>query len=236
MVTLSARTVGSLRKVRARFEKRTIRKVLNKLRAQRSEALARLYDNYGKSEIRFGYKALASEDLFDELRATRELREVLDPIYLSLLDENTSLIAPQLGGDFALDDPATREYLQKAGIKIPDISQTTRDALRSALIDGHELGESVDELANRIKTLPEFDESRATTIARTELGHASNSSALSIYRESGLVDSIQVHDGDSDAECAEADGKILSLQEAGSYPTLAHPNCVRAFGAVIGGD
>lgn len=163
----------------------------------------------------------------------REIVEAFEVIYLECLAENGNLINPQLGGDFRLDDPATREYLKDAGIKIPDISRTTRDSLRRELLAGQELGEGVDELANRIKGLPAFGKARARMIARTELGHASNTSALAIYKESNLVQSILIYDGEEHPPCADVNGKVISLQEARSFPTLGHPNCVRAFGAIV---
>jgi hypothetical protein len=228
----SERTVAKLRRARVKLEPRAIRAVSAELSKQCSAVVKALYDNYGKTRIVHGRK-IASEDIYDADKSTRELREVIDPLYLAILDENSRIISPYLEGDLFLDDPATREYLRDAGTKIADISIWTRKALQDALVEGQFLGESVDELAARIKSMPAFDRPRAKVIARTELGHASNTAALALYKQTGTVQGIKVFDGDSDEECASANGTILTLQEAESYPTLAHPNCVRAFGAVI---
>ena len=229
---LSDATVASLRKIRQQLERKGTRIIERQFSRQKAAALEALYANFGKALYLEGRK-IAAEDIYDRDRYTREMQEAMEVIYLNCLDENHSLIAPQLGVDFRLDDAATREYLKDAGIKIPDISRTTLDYLRKALIEGQEAGEGVDELANRIKNLAGFGKARATTIARTELGHASNTSAIALYKESGVVNAIQVYDGEEHPPCAEVNGKILSLQEARSFPTLGHPNCVRAFGAVV---
>jgi hypothetical protein len=160
------------------------------------------------------------------------MKEAFETFYLDMLDETGKIVGPQLGGDFQLDDLATREYLKSAGAKIPDISNYTLRQLRRQLTAGQELGEGVDELAARIKNLPGFGQSRARVVARTELGHASNTAAVAQYQGSGVVEAIKVFDGEEHTPCAEVNGKILTLQEAKSFPTLGHPNCVRAFGAI----
>jgi hypothetical protein len=198
---------------------------------QKRRALDALYLNYGKNYQAARYK-IAAEEIFNPDQATREMQDAYETIYLNVLNENGDLIQPQLGGNFALDDPATREYLKAAGVKIQDISLHTLRQLRKQLTAGQEAGESVDELAGRIKNLPGFGAARARVVARTELGHASNTSALALYQESGLVESIRVYDGETHPPCAAVNGKVLTLQEAKSFPTLGHPNCVRAFGAI----
>lgn len=229
---LPERTVAGLRKVRVKLEPRTVRAVSAELSKQRKEAVAALYEKFGKA-LHIEGRKIAAGDIYDADRSAREMREVFDPIYTAVLDQNADIISPYLEGDLFLDDPATREYLRDAGVKISDISAHTRQALQDALVEGQFLGEGVDELAARIKNLPAFGTARARRIARTELGHASNTSALALYKSNDSVQGIRVFDGEEHAECAAANGIILTLQEASSYPTLAHPNCVRAFGAVI---
>jgi hypothetical protein len=78
--------------------------------------------------------------------------------------------------------------------------------------------------------------SRAFTVARTETAIAYNSTATAAYRDSGIVDQVEVFDG---PECGwtehddpdMADGSIRTLDEADEYD-VAHPNCLRAFAPV----
>lgn len=78
--------------------------------------------------------------------------------------------------------------------------------------------------------------SRAYTIARTELGFAANAGAAARFKTSGLVLAVRVYDGDgcgwkSHTDPDKANGSIRSLEEAEQY-TLGHPNCQRAYGPI----
>jgi hypothetical protein len=91
--------------------------------------------------------------------------------------------------------------------------------------------------AGRVGEVP-LRSSRAYLVALTETGNAFNGSAIETYRDSGLVDFVEVFDGE---ECGWeehddpdlADGSIRSLEDAADFP-LSHPRCQRAFGAAIG--
>ncbi len=155
------------------------------------------------------------------------IRDVLERLQTALLTETHGIITSGLGVSFDLDDPLTRAFLDDAGVNIAGITDTTRDAVRQALIAGQAAGEGVPQLAERLRTAAAFGRSRAETIARTELGTSQNLAAVHNYRASGVVAGVRVRDGDSDAACAAMDGRTFSLDQT---PTpLQHPNCVRAF-------
>ncbi len=159
------------------------------------------------------------------------LGEVLAPLQRSLLADVSALVVGELGIAFDLDDAATRAYLQAAGSNIVGITSTTREAVRAALIEGQAAGEGIPELAARLRSLPAFGPKRAVTIARTELGHASNTAALANYRASGVVVGVTVYDGDYDATCQAMNGRKFPL---GQEPaTLQHPRCRRAFAPIV---
>lgn len=159
------------------------------------------------------------------------LGETLAPLQARLLDDVQRLVIAELGVQFDLDDPLTRSYLQAAGSNIVGITDTTRSAVQAALIEGQAAGEGVDQLATRLRELSAFSPKRARTIARTELGHASNTAAIANYQASGVVVGVRVFDGDYDAECAAMNGRVFTL---GQQPaTLQHPNCRRAFAPIV---
>lgn len=176
----------------------------------------------------------AGADTADALVAEGEaalLGDVLVPLQTSVLDAVRGLVAAELGVTFDLDDPTTRAYLRSAGSNIVGITDTTRDAVRAALVEGQANGEGVDALARRLGALPEFGGRRARVVARTELGHASNTAALASYRASGVVVGVRVFDGDYDAACSAMNGRVFALgQEPAS---LQHPNCRRAFAPIV---
>jgi hypothetical protein len=143
-----------------------------------------------------------------------------------------------LGVSFDLTDDLVRAYLADAAANVAGIEETTRAAVRDALRAGHSAGESMDQIAKRIRALPAFSATRARTIARTEIGQATNLAALVSYRASGLVVGVRVLDGDgcglsSHDDPRPANGTVLTLEAAASVPRLAHPRCVRAFAPVV---
>ena len=183
---------------------------------------------------RVNAKLRAGGDTADELVAEGEvtlLGEALSPLQLSLLDDVTRLVVAELGIAFGLDDAATREYLRSAGANIVGITDTTREAVREALIEGQMAGEGIPQLSARLRELPAFNRARAITVSRTELGHSQNTAALASYRASGVVVGVRVHDGDYDALCAAMNGRVFAL---GHEPaTLQHPRCLRAFAPIV---
>jgi len=156
-----------------------------------------------------------------------QLRATLSPLQLALLDDLVPLVVTELGIAFQLDDPGTRDYLRAAGVNIGGITETTRSAVQTALVEGQAAGEGIADLARRLRSLPAFDAARAALVARTELGVAQNTAALAAYGASGVVVGVRVLDGDSDAACAAMNGRVFTLEQPPA--ALEHPQCVRAF-------
>jgi HK97 family phage portal protein len=155
------------------------------------------------------------------------LGETLTPLQLRVLGEVSRLVVSELGIQFSLDDPATRRFLLDAGANISGITETTRAAVQSALIEGQMAGEGIEQLARRLRGLPAFDQARGRVCARTELGTSQNQAALASYRASGVVVGVRVLDSDFDAACSAMNGRTFAL---GQEPAmLQHPSCVRAF-------
>lgn len=155
------------------------------------------------------------------------LREALEAIQLRMLQGVHGLVQDALGISFDLDDPTTRAFLAEASADIDGIHQSTLEAVRAALIAGQTEGESLSQLAARLRDLPQFDRTRAAVVARTELARASNLAAAHSYRASGVVVGVRVLDGDYDQPCQDMDGRVFSIDDL--PPPLEHPNCVRAF-------
>lgn len=170
-----------------------------------------------------------AEGLVAEGEATL-LGETLVPLQTALLDDVTRLVVAELGIAFDLDDAASRAYLRAAGSNIVGITETTRDQVRAALVEGQAAGEGIPQLAARLEQLPAFNRARAITVSRTELGHSTNLSAIAGYRASGVVVGCTVFDGDYDAACQAMNGRKFRLDQL--PPTLQHPRCLRAFSPI----
>ncbi|HYW23660.1 MAG TPA: phage portal protein [Terriglobales bacterium] len=171
-----------------------------------------------------------ADALVPETEALR-LAAMLRPLQLDVLDLTHGLVVAELGVAFGLDDPQTRAFLRACGVNIVGITDTTREQVRAELVAGQQQGEGIPELAARLRALPAFTQSRAETVARTELGTSQNQAALAAYRASGVVVGVRVLDGeDFDAACAAMDGRVFPL---GQEPAaLQHPNCTRAWAPI----
>jgi HK97 family phage portal protein len=226
---ISTFTANRIPKIRSKLETGCTRAV-NKYFSNQAKRIAADIRGKGFSAVEF---KISADEVFNADEAERELRDLLKAWYLRSLDSVHEMTQSAIDIDFELDDPVTRDFLRDSGTKIRNIQDTTLEYIRSALIAGQQAGEGPEELANRIKQSAGFGEARARVVARTEMGHSTNLAALYVYRASNVVTAIQIHDSDNDDACSEWAGRIVSLQMAGSVPTLGHPNCVRAFGAYI---
>lgn len=89
---------------------------------------------------------------------------------------------------FDLLNEKALKFLEDKKIKFAiKVADTTHKAIINELSEGFEKGESIQELSNRIKDMPEFDMKRATVVARTEIISSSNAGTLQGYKESGVV-------------------------------------------------
>lgn len=134
----------------------------------------------------------------------------------------------EVGGniDFNLRDPRVESFLNRwAGERIKRmVNDTTQEALRGTLAEAVANGESTGDIVNRIKDV--FDEastSRAELISRTELGRASNFSALEGMEQVGIEEKewLATQDGETRDTHADLDGTRVGI----------HDNFVSASGA-----
>ena len=174
------------------------------------------------------------DDVYDSNLERERLAEILEQRYVAMLNATHAVLVELFGMDverFVLPDSATNAILVEAAQQVVRIDETTRAAIAEQLRIGQALGLSTYEIAHGREDIGYrgidglFDETwkgRADTIARTELQHAQNESALNRYAASGMVDFVQIVDGDYDADCAARNGRVVSISE---HPRLLHPNC-----------
>lgn len=174
------------------------------------------------------------EDLYDSDEEQMRLASIMEVRYRRMLKAVHEAIRAAFGLEadrFRLTDSAVNLLLVNAAQRVVRIDETTRAAIAEQLRIGQELGLSNWEIANGVKKIgyrgieglyKETWQGRAETIARTEMQHAQNESALNRYAATGLVDRVEIVDGDEDAACASRNGRVVPLSER---PQLAHPNC-----------
>ena len=122
--------------------------------------------------------------------------------------------------------------LAQAGTQIVRITETTRQAIASQLQVGASRGYNTWQIAHGVPSegfsginglFRETWAGRAEMVARTELQNAQRLAAIDRYNATGLVDEVELVDGDDwDAVCANRNGRVVPLSQA---PGLAHPNC-----------
>jgi SPP1 gp7 family putative phage head morphogenesis protein len=167
-------------------------------------------------------KAVTTDDfLLDEEDESQLLVKVYSPLESQIVKTNGDQAGVLLGlGDEAFDY-ATRtvqEFLKNRTYKFSfDMTAETNRLLKDNLAEGVKLGESIPQLTKRVREV--FDgmsRYRGERIARSEVIRASNFGANEMYKQSGVVDSVEwlVTNDDVTCEfCAPLDGKITPLGE-----------------------
>lgn len=183
------------------------------------------------------------DDVWDADAERQRLVELFAQRYVAMLRTMHGLVgrALNLGPDeFRLDDSSVRRAILEAGARAVVVDTQTQKAIAAMLAEGQIRGLSTWEIANGTADFLGIEglfkqtwKSRGETVARTELATAQRAASVNRYRESGLVQSVEVRDGgtnDSDAFCNGRDGQTYPLSNA---PTLAHPNCTIVLVPVV---
>jgi HK97 family phage portal protein len=95
-------------------------------------------------------------------------------------------LAGEIGGSFTVSAPNVREYIAEKLVKIVDVQDTNWLKLRDELQAGFSAGESIDQIADRIRAVYNYADARALTIARTEIVGSANAGRFFSALESGL--------------------------------------------------
>lgn len=182
------------------------------------------------------------DDVYNAEEEQRRLAAILEQRYVAMLNAVHAAMIRLFGLDperYRVTDAAVNQILVDAAQRVVRIDETTRQAIAEQLRVGQALGFSTYEIAHG---KPEvgyrgidglYDETwqgRADMIARTELQHAQNEATLNRYAATGMVDQVEIVDGDYDAACAARNGRVVSISER---PQLLHPNCTMSLVPVL---
>ncbi|HEY7061743.1 MAG TPA: phage portal protein [Chloroflexota bacterium] len=226
-------TVRAIEALRARLLPMHHAELAAMLETQRHEVTA-LILHLGQAaglatwETKASYAETVTQRL--EARFADQMAGVLARQHIRALVGTGQVVAETLGVPATIDEAVAARLRQEALVGVPGITQTTMGAVRTALADGQAAGESVEQLAARVRQLGVFGDGRAETIARSELAIATNAASLAAYEASGVVTHVRIHDGTHfDEPCASLNGQELTLEQAAGIPSIQHPNCSRRF-------
>lgn len=162
----------------------------------------------------------------------RALLDILTPHYARAFGEVGKQVAAVFAGKADPTGDATLvRILKRAAKRVTRINETTRDAIRSAIEAGVDIGEGAAALGARIAQAAAFDTYRGELVARTETMFAWNGSAIESYRDVG-VEMVEPQDGDKDEECAArlARGAVTLDEALGDED---HPNGTLSWVPVV---
>jgi len=205
---------------------------------QQEATLSRLMGKRGRQALKAAGEraepapALDPAHIFDVAFWTAAAVEVAGDLFEETAVAGLTRLAAQFGVSFDLEAPWVAEFIeQRVQDLAGQVTQTTYDAIRGELVDGVSAGESVDDLAARVRRVfTQASETRATTIARTEVISAYNGAAtFGAAQMPGDVvagyEWIATRDGRTRETHASADGQVIGRGEVfnvgghlGAYP------------------
>lgn len=199
---------------------------------QREQVMRRFHDAViadtlrlsGNGAVMVKQRVTLEQIQFDALQAERELEQVATRTLAAAVERRGSRLLATLGVDvaFNLADPRVTEFLQRQVFKFKTgINETTREAIRAALIAGERLGEGVTQIADRLNhVFEEANQVRALRIARTETLGAANFGQLEGMAQSGVVRGKQwLSARDSQVRASHRDLDAATDPSRGGAPT-----------------
>ncbi len=166
----------------------------------------------------------------------RNLDIVYEKHYRRILSATQKNINATLALGLSIVDEREAEILATATerIKLLKLDETTSKRVFDELAAGRLEGESVPQLARRIRdSVPagrfKSTQTRALLIARTEATHAQKMAAAETYRANQVTEVLilDARKGPTDAECESWNGQILSLEAGVALMNDEHPNGTR---------
>ena len=176
------------------------------------------------------------DDVYNSDREQARLYAILEQRYLQMLTAVQAALIRLFPGisdeHFRVRDQDVNALLRTAAQRVVRIDETTRQNIAEQLRVGQALGLSTYEIAHGRADIgyhgidglyAETWKGRADMIARTELQHAQNESALNRYAATGLFDHVRIIDGcDWDEACCARNNTVVPITDR---PQLNHPNC-----------
>jgi HK97 family phage portal protein len=204
------------------YEKRMIVALKEMFGAQESEAISKLEAGgqhlIDQAEAKVDYSTLATPILTDLLKLSiRNGSELIKPKPVHQgKDEDTPL-----------SSAARNWLLTRIGWAAEQVGEETARKLAEALAEGYEAGESIPDIAKRIRAVFEdCTRRRSVLIARTETISASAQGAIEGYKEAEVqkAEFMSALDGRTCDDCDGMNGEEFDLDDTTGVIPI-HPDC-----------
>lgn len=228
------------------LERKLKKKIYDFFEMQKNQVLKTIYK---------GYKPPVDKDNDEPIKLTKaDETSIYAGIDLILENENKILIkqtAPiikqsiETGQSFALEVLGIdRDVIFNEGLllkkmkRIPAVNDTVWNQLKSTIHSGIELGETIDNIADRIKDVYGKAKKRSILIARTEVTSSINEATLLEYQQNGVPKVEWLSAGDEEVRPEHKSNASVGPLPVGStfpsgetYPNA--PNCRCCISPVI---
>jgi HK97 family phage portal protein len=168
-------------------------------------------------------KAIPPDSLFDSEGWNEQLRTDaaawVEAVVEDFGDETMSALRTTSspgGWGFDFHDERVTKRIEEQVNRIVGINDTTFDAIKATLAEGEQAGETIDELAARVKSVfADAVGARAETIARTEVVSAANSASLEAGFQAGVEKKVWLATPDTRTRDShrKADGEIVAMDD-----------------------
>ena len=216
-------TDGKVRNLERAWE-RALRRLFTR---QARSAVARLEGKRGRASIREA--RAAADEVFDPSHWIDETLEDVTALYEAVTAAGGARVSDLFGLAFDLEAPYAQDFVQaRANQLAGEVTTTTYNAIKDTLADGIAEGETIPQLSARIRgVFEQASQTRAVTIARTEVISAFNGSASLVATELGAdvvagQEWIATRDARTRDMHVERDGEIVPIGDSFSGG-LAYP-------------
>jgi HK97 family phage portal protein len=199
-------------------------------------SLRQMYSNQEQAALRALQSVVNRNDkLLDNVKAEKDYTEAITPHLMIVIqravDNGFNLIKPSTPHkDFPLlvNQNALTWLKTRIGWAAEQTSEQTAIMLQQALADGFDKGESINQIADRVKDVfVNCSDVRSQMIARTEILGASNQGNIIGYKEAGInkVEWLTARDERTCEICSPMNGDIENIEDAPPLPFSTHPAC-----------
>lgn len=165
-------------------------------------------------------KGVAKSDLFDMESEVGVMVDFVTPLLKGLMIEQAmeEYAAQGFEGVLNPENLSVNRFVEQAAKRLAKgYNNVTAGLLKRALNEGIANGESLDQLAGRVREVYQFsDETRAARVARTEAFYIANEGSREAYRQSGIVASVRWYTAQDERTCpfcGPLHGKIVGINE-----------------------